>query len=49
MLEDLRRPNASLGYKRPRPILERDPLNFWRAVAIGLLLVNMALIFLLSR
>jgi eukaryotic-like serine/threonine-protein kinase len=49
LVEDLRRPNASLGYDRPRPLIERNPAGLWRAVALVLLLANIALAYLLSR
>jgi len=49
LVEDLRQPNSSLGYDRPRPLLERNPVAFWRSAAIVLLLLNMALLLLLSR
>jgi serine/threonine protein kinase len=49
LIADLRRPNTSLGYDRPRPLIERNPVGFWRAVALVLLLTNIVLAFLLSR
>jgi len=49
LVEDLRRPSSSPGYDRPRPLLERNPLALWRGAAIALLLLNIALVFLLSR
>ncbi|WP_160104738.1 bifunctional protein-serine/threonine kinase/phosphatase [Pseudomonas izuensis] len=30
---------------RPRPLLEREPLKVWRALALGSLLINLALMF----
>ncbi|NUT77308.1 bifunctional protein-serine/threonine kinase/phosphatase [Pseudomonas sp. C1C7] len=32
---------------RPRPLLEREPLKVWRALALGSLLINLALLFAL--
>lgn len=32
---------------RPRPLLEREPLKVWRALALGSLLINLALMFAL--
>ncbi|MFJ7795517.1 protein kinase [Pseudomonas sp. NPDC096950] len=32
---------------RPRPLLEREPLKVWRTLALGSLLVNVVLLFLL--
>jgi eukaryotic-like serine/threonine-protein kinase len=49
LVEDLRRPNLSLGFDRPRPLLERDPVVFWRTAAIGLLLSTLVLLVLLAR
>lgn len=34
LVEDLRRPNAALGYDRPRPLIERNPLAVWQALAL---------------
>ncbi len=48
-VEDLRRPNMSLAYDRPRPLIERNPLVFWKGLAAVLFLINVVLIFLLSR
>ena len=49
LVEDLRRPNTALGYDRPRPLIERNPVAFWRAIAITALALNIVLAFLLSR
>ena len=32
---------------RPRPLLEREPLKVWQAVALGSLLINLVLLFLM--
>ena len=49
LVEDLRRPDATLEYDRPRPLLQRNPLGFWRTAAFILFLANVGLAFLLSR
>ncbi len=46
LVEDLRRPNPSLGYERPRSLIERDPLNFWRGLTVVLTLVIVVLLAL---
>lgn len=33
-LQDLKRPNPNLLTQRERPLLERDPMKFWRAAAL---------------
>jgi eukaryotic-like serine/threonine-protein kinase len=47
LTENLRRPNPSLGFDRPRPLLERNPLAVWRTVAIAALVGNIILLALL--
>jgi eukaryotic-like serine/threonine-protein kinase len=49
LVEDIRRPNPDLGDERPRPLLERNPLGFWRAVAIVSLLLNGVMAAVLLR
>jgi eukaryotic-like serine/threonine-protein kinase len=49
LVEDLRRPNPALGYDRPRPLIERDPVAVWRALAIAFFALNVVLAFLLTR
>lgn len=49
LVEDLRRPNDALRWDRPRPLIERDPVGFWRAIAIASLLANLLLILILAR
>ena len=47
-VEDLNRPNTSLGYERPLPLIERNPLLFWKglcailSVGVVALLVHLA-------
>jgi serine/threonine protein phosphatase PrpC/predicted Ser/Thr protein kinase len=49
LVEDLRRPNPSFALGRPRPLLERNPAAVWRGVALALAVLNLVLIYLLSR
>ena len=49
LVEDLRRPNLSLGYDRPRPLLQREPVGFWRMAALGLAVVDVVLLVVLLR
>ena len=49
LLEDLKRPNPSLGYDRLRPLLERNPHLFWKGLSVVLLIINVALLLLLAR
>ncbi len=49
LIEDLKRANTSLGYDRPLPLIERNPLGFWKCVSAVLFLVNIALLILLAR
>lgn len=48
-VEDLNRPNTSLGYDRPRPLLERNPLAVWKGLVILLAVANLVLVYLLAR
>ncbi len=49
LIEDLRRPNPNYTPDRVRPLIETNPVVVWRAVAIAMILINIALVFLLSR
>lgn len=49
LVEDLKRPNPSLAYEVSKPLLERDPLLFWRVLSALLALTVLALLYLLSR
>jgi hypothetical protein len=49
LIEDLKRPNVSLDYDRPRPLMERDPLVFWRGLSAALAFLVAVLLVLLSR
>ena len=46
---NLAQPNPDLRYDRQRPLYERDPVAFWRAAAIALAVLNVVLLFQLSR
>ncbi len=48
-LQDLRQPNPDYTRTQPRPLLERNPVGFWRGLAILLLFTVAYLLFLLSR
>jgi protein phosphatase len=45
----MRRPNAEYLDARPRPLLERNPVAFWRGLAIVLFVLNVALLYFLRR
>ncbi len=49
LVEDLQRPNASLAYDRPLPLIERNPLSFWKGVSAGLAALVLVLFYLLAR
>jgi serine/threonine protein phosphatase PrpC len=49
LVENLRRPNPALGYERPKPLIERHPVAFWRTLALAALALNLVLAFLLLR
>ena len=48
-LHDLRHPNSQLVREDRRPLLERDPLAFWRGLALVLLVLNLMLLYLVFR
>jgi serine/threonine protein phosphatase PrpC/predicted Ser/Thr protein kinase len=49
LVEDLRRPGADFQNGRKRPLIERNAAAFWRAVAIALFVLNIVLLYRLSR
>ena len=49
LVEDLRQPNPALGYDRPRPMIEHNPVGFWRTLALAALLANILLLILFAR
>ncbi|MGA8170366.1 MAG: bifunctional protein-serine/threonine kinase/phosphatase [Methylocystis sp.] len=48
LLMDLQRPNPNYA-SAPRPLMQRDPVGVWRAIAIVLALINLVLLYRLSR
>jgi Serine/threonine protein kinase len=46
---DLRHPNQELIKEDHRPLIERNPIGFWRGLSIILLLLNLCLLYLLAR
>jgi serine/threonine protein kinase len=48
-IEDMSRPNAAFAARQVPPLLERNPVAFWRGLAIVLFLLNLALLYWLSR
>jgi len=49
LVEDLRRPNTHYQNAPRRPLLERNPVAFWRTLAIVFFLLNIFLLYRLSR
>jgi len=47
-LHDLEKPNKRL-IRNQRPLLERDPVTFWRSLTIVLLVMNIITLYLLSQ
>ena len=48
-VEDLRKPNPNLVAKGFIPLMERDRVTIWRVIAIMLAILNVVLLYLLSR
>lgn len=48
-LYDLSRPNPSFTGESSKPLIERNPLAFWKGLSAALLLLNLVLLYLLSR
>lgn len=48
LVEDLSRPNPSLGFERTRPLIERNPLAFWQGLSALLSASVIVLAFLLA-
>ena len=44
-LEDLSRPNPKFTAAESRPLLERNPVGFWRGAALLLLAINAVLVY----
>jgi len=49
LLYDLSHPNPAFIKNQPLPLIERNPVGFWRATAIALLLINLILLFWLVQ
>jgi serine/threonine protein phosphatase PrpC len=48
-IHDLRHPNPAFANSAPRPLLERNPVAFWRGLAIILTLLHLVWLYLLTR
>lgn len=48
-IHDLRHPNPAFANSAPRPLLERNPVAFWRGLAITLMLLHLVWLYLLTR
>lgn len=48
-VHDLSHPNANFMDDRQRPIVERNPIGFWRWLAIAMVLLNCILVYFLLR
>ena len=48
-VEDISRPNSAFAPRESLPLLERNPVAFWRGLAIGFLLLNIVLLYLLTH
>jgi len=48
-IEDISRPNPAFEPRQVRPLLERNPVAFWRGLAIVLLLLNLVLLYWINR
>ncbi len=46
LVEDLRKPNTELGFGREKPLIERNPVAFWKGVSLLLALVSIGLAIL---
>ncbi len=49
LIHDLRHPNAALVDQTPRPLLERNPVAFWRTSTLVLFALVLYLLFRLAR
>jgi eukaryotic-like serine/threonine-protein kinase len=43
LVENLRQPNPALVHDRPLPLLQRNPVGFWRTMAIVMLVLNLVM------
>ena len=46
---DLSRPNTSLERAEARPLMERNPLLFWKVLAFASIVINLGLLYFLAR
>ncbi|MBE9525775.1 MAG: bifunctional protein-serine/threonine kinase/phosphatase, partial [Proteobacteria bacterium] len=46
---DLRKPNPEYLREEQLPLLERNPLQFWKMLSTGLFIANIILLYLLSQ
>ncbi|PHS23662.1 MAG: protein kinase [Methylophaga sp.] len=46
---DLRKPNPDFLTETSRPLLERNPIAFWKFISVLLFIANLILLYLLSR
>jgi hypothetical protein len=46
--ENLRKPNSALGFGRERPLIERNPVAFWKGVSFVLALMIFGLALLIA-
>lgn len=44
---DLTRPNLNFKPKEMVPLIERDPIGFWKGLAVILAIINLILLYLL--
>lgn len=45
LVENLRKPNTALGFGRERPLIERNPVAFWKGVSLVLVLIIIGMAF----
>ncbi len=48
-IHDLSHPNPHFMQSTPLPLIERNPLAFWRGLAIALLILNLLLLLWMGR
>ena len=49
LVEDMSRPNASLRYEQAKPLIERNPLVFWKCLSAVLALIVVILLYMIAR
>lgn len=49
LVEDLQCPNVSLAYDRPLPLVQRNPLAFWKGLSALLAVAIVALLYIVAR